>query len=245
MGLAAISGLDTQKFYDSLRRDPSTGKTPIGWSWMLENRGPRMLSTTPPLASATLIINKDVGIIRDEEVRLHIELPLLNFASGIITEVMKTHSSADDSCIVQYYLGFGSDRENLVVKQMGSSDIAPDEQDTLICNIATAHAVIHLVSAHETIHFAQALDLMRPEQKKQWFAIISGAAGGSTIFSEVIPRAFEDADGIEAAFKKYAKAEFAGDVVDKTSAIVEAAKKQGYVPKLLEQALESLKMLLA
>jgi len=85
---------------------------------------------------------------------------------------------------------------------------------------------------------------MRPEQKKQWFSIISGAAGGSTIFSEVIPRAFEDADGTEVAFKKYAKDRFSGDTVEKTTAIIENAKRQGYVPRLLEAAVENLKALL-
>ena len=245
MGLAAVSGLDTEKFYDYITSRDSSGKTVAGWSWMLENRGPRMLSATPPMASATAIINKDVGIIRDEEVRLHVELPTLNAASNIITEVMKTHASADDSCIVQYYLGFGSDREDLVVKQVGNSSIALNEQDDLIRDMANAHAVIHLTSAHETIQFAHALDLMRPEQKKMWFAIISGAAGGSTIFSEVIPRAFEDADGIEAAFKKYAKEKFAGNVVNRTEDIVANAKRQGYVPRLLEAALTNLKTLLA
>jgi 3-hydroxyisobutyrate dehydrogenase-like beta-hydroxyacid dehydrogenase len=244
MGLAAVNGLDTQKFYDALTAKDPGAKPPVGWSWMFENRGPRMLSATPPMASATLIINKDVGIIRDEEVRLNVELPLLNTASDVITEVMKTHATADDSCIVQYYLGFGSDREGLVVKQAGNSSISASEQHSTTRDIAAAHALIHLVSAYETTRFAQALDLMRPEQKKQWFSIIAGAAGASTIFSEVIPRALEDADGIEAAFKKYAQEKFAGDAVEKATRLIEGAKKQGYVPVLLEAAVGNLKTLL-
>ncbi len=244
MGLAAVIGVDTQKFYDTLTARDLNGKPPVGWSWMFENRGPRMLSATPPMASATLIINKDVGIIRDEEVRLNVELPLLNAASDVITAVMKTHATADDSCIAQCYLGFGSDKEDLIVKQVGSTGISATEQDGTIRDIATAHAIIHLISAYETTKFAQALDLMRPEQKKQWFSIIAGAAGGSTIFSDVIPRAFEDADGVDVAFKKYAKEKFGGEAVEKTSNIVEKAKKQDYIPKLLEAALEKLKALL-
>ncbi|KAJ9610722.1 hypothetical protein H2200_005499 [Cladophialophora chaetospira] len=244
MGLAAINGLDTEKFYDALTSKDSTGKPPVGWSWMFENRGPRMLSATPPMASATLIINKDVGIIRDEEVRLNVELPLLNAASNVITEVMKTHATADDSCIVQYYLGFDSDGADLVVKQSGNTALSASEQETITRDIATAHAIIHTVAAYETTKFAKALDLMRPEQKKQWFSIISGAAGGSTIFSDVIPRAFEDADGMEVAFQKYAKEKFAGPAVEKTEKLIEDAKNQGYAPKLLEAAVEKLKTLL-
>ncbi|OCT47237.1 3-hydroxyisobutyrate dehydrogenase [Cladophialophora carrionii] len=268
MGLAAIHGLDTQKFYDALLPTPTTaaggGKPPVGWSWMFENRGPRMLSATPPLASATLIINKDVGIIREEEVRLHVDLPLLNTASDVISEVMKTHATADDSCIVQSYLGFGSDREGLVVQQAGIAATGEGEHQqqhqqqqqqqqqastttktttTTSRDIATAHALIHLVSAYETIKFAQALDLMRPEQKKQWFSIIAGAAGGSTIFSEVIPRAFEDADGIEAAFKKYAHEKFPG-ALEMATEMIANAKNQGYMPVLLEAAVQNLKKLL-
>ncbi|KIW93812.1 uncharacterized protein Z519_05127 [Cladophialophora bantiana CBS 173.52] len=249
MGLAAINGVDTQKFYDVLTaKDASTGKTRLGWSWMFENRGPRMLSASPPMASATAIINKDVGIIRDEEVRLGVELPLLNAASDVITQVMKTHASADDSCIVQYYLGFNSERADLVVQRAGNPEpsASKQEEDGMIRALATAHAVIHLVSAYETTQFARALDLMRPEQKKQWFNIISGAAGGSSVFSEVIPRAFDDADGIEAAFRKYARDKFgSADVVAKVADIVDGAKRQAYVPKLLEAALANLKTLLA
>jgi 3-hydroxyisobutyrate dehydrogenase len=242
MGLAAINGLDTQKFYDYLAsKDPSNGKHVVGWSWMFENRGPRMLSASPPLASMTLIINKDVGIIRDEEVRLDVELPLLNASSDVITEVMKTHDKADDSCIAQYYLGFNTARQDLVVKQAGQSTLSTSEQDSLIKDIATAHAAIHLISAYETTKFAQALDLMRPEQKKMWYSIIEGAAGGSTVFTDVIPRAFADAEGVDAAFKKYAQDMFAGEALDKTVRIVENAKKDGYDPKLLAAAVDRLK----
>ncbi|KIW24096.1 uncharacterized protein PV07_09830 [Cladophialophora immunda] len=255
MGLAAILGVDTQKFYDTLTtKDASTGKMPLGWSWMFENRGPRILSASPPMASATAIINKDVGIIRDEEVRLGVDLPLLNAASDVITQVMKTHAAADDSCIAQYYLGFDSDRADLVVQRAGNP-VATNEQEQqqqqrMIRTLATAHAAIHLISAFETTQFAHALDLMRPEQKKQWFNIISGAAGGSTVFSEVIPRAFDEASveggSIEAAFRKYARDNFGGaDVVPQVVELVDAAKKQGYVPKLLEAALANLKTLLA
>jgi 3-hydroxyisobutyrate dehydrogenase len=215
IGLAAINGIDTQKFYDHLISKDSAGNQVVGWSWMFENRGPRLLSATPPMASATSIIDKDVGIIRDEEVRLNVELPLLNNASDVIKAVMKTHASADDSCIAQYYLGFESERQNLVVERAGKPTVAAADQDKLIQDVANAHAVIHLTSAYETTIFAKALDLVSAEQKKQWFSIISGAAGGSTIFSEVIPLAFADPDGIEHAFKKYAQEKFSG-ILDKT-----------------------------
>ncbi|KAL2422588.1 hypothetical protein ABEF91_004915 [Exophiala dermatitidis] len=245
MGLAAINGLDTQKFYDFVvSKDPATGNQRPGWSWMFDNRGPRMLSTNPPLASATAIINKDVGIIQDEEARLGVELPLLNKASDVLKEVMKTHAAADDSCIVQWYLGFDSERAGLVVERAGKPTVAAEKQDDLIRKVATAHAVIHLVSAYETIKFAKALDLMHPDQRKQWYSLIAGAAGGSAIFSEVIPRAFEDADGVDAAFSKFAKEKFANALKSTTSLITDA-KRQNYQPVLLEAAVGFLKTFLS
>jgi len=243
MGLAAVNGVDTQKFYDTTVSKDSSGRPPLGWSWMLENRGPRMLSADPPLASATQIINKDVGIIRGEEERLKVELPLLNKASEIIKGVMETHAGADDSCIVQSYLGFDSERSNLVVRRAGNATIAASEQESLIRDVTIAHAIIHLISAHETIRFAKAMDLMRPDQTKQWFSLIAGAAGGSTVFIEVIPRALEDPDGVDSAFKKYANEKF-GRVLDKTLSLISNSKSRGYQPILLESAVGYLRRLL-
>ena len=210
MGLAAVLGADTQAFSDYLTssdKSQKSGKV-VGWTWMFENRAPRMLTTTPPLASATLIIDKDVGIIREEEKRLDTKLPLLDKASDILKEVMKTDAKADDSCIVQHYLGKNSAKQNLVVESIG---IKSGTQAKLEKEIATCNAIIHLNSAFETIKFSESLDLTGPEQRKQWFSIISGAAGGSTIFSDVIPLAFADKDGVDAAFKKYATEKFGAD----------------------------------
>ncbi|ETN44173.1 uncharacterized protein HMPREF1541_10723 [Cyphellophora europaea CBS 101466] len=237
MGLAALFKIDTQAFYNHLTSsDPSwSTKKNIGWTWMYENRGPRMLSATPPLASATAIIDKDVGIIRDEEKRLNTELPLLNAASDIITQVMKTHASADDSVIAQFYLGMGSPRQNAVVEHNGKS---ADTQEQYNKVLAICAALICLNSAYETTQFAKALDLVGPQQRKQWFSIISGAAGGSTMFAEVIPKSFADSDGSEAAFKKFAQEKLGVEAAKTTESIIAQAKKEGYEPKLLEKALE-------
>jgi 3-hydroxyisobutyrate dehydrogenase-like beta-hydroxyacid dehydrogenase len=215
MGLAALNKIDTQDFYNYLTSsDPSwSSKKNIGWTWMFENRGPRMLTATPPMASATLIIDKDVGIIRDEEVRLNIDLPLLNAASDVIKEVMKEHAKDDDSVIAQFYLGMGSARQNDVVAYNGKST---DSQARLNKELALCSALICLNSAYDTTQFAKALDLEGPEQRKQWFSIISGAAGGSTMFSEVIPLAFASTDGIDAAFKKFAQEKIGAEAAKTT-----------------------------
>lgn len=218
MGLAALNKIDTQDFYNYLTSsDPSwASKKNVGWTWMFENRGPRMLSAEPPLASATLIIDKDVGIIRDEETRLNVELPLLNAASDKIKEVMKDYAKADDSVIAQFYLGMGSPRQSAVVEQNGKST---DSQARLNKELALCSALICLNSAYETIKFAKALDLEGPEQRKQWFSIISGAAGGSTMFSEVIPQAFTSND-VDAAFKKFAQEKIGSEAAKTTVSLI-------------------------
>jgi 3-hydroxyisobutyrate dehydrogenase-like beta-hydroxyacid dehydrogenase len=219
MGLAATLGADTKAFFDYLTSpdDSQASKRVVGWTWMLENRGPRMLTNTPPLASATLIIDKDVGIIREEENRLGVELPLLNRANDILKEVMKTDAKADDSIIVQHYLGKNSPNQNLVVDNIGKkSESQPDLEKIL----ATCNAIIHLNSAFETVKFSEALELTSPEQRKQWFSIIAGAAGGSTIFSDVIPRVFADKDGTGAGFKTYAKEKYGDNVLKQAVSFV-------------------------
>ena len=213
MGLAAVLGADTQAFFDYLTSsdDSQASKKVVGWTWMFENRGPRMLSATPPLASMTLIIHKDVGIIDAEEKRLNIELPLLNKAFDYLNVVMETDAKADDSIIVQHYLGKGSSKQDLVVESVGRK---ANDQPKLERALAKCNAIIHLNSAFETIKFSESLDLTGPEQRRQWFSIISGAAGGSTVFSEVIPLAFADEDGVEAAFKKYAKDKYGEEALN-------------------------------
>ncbi|CAG9942845.1 unnamed protein product [Clonostachys rosea f. rosea IK726] len=239
MGLAAIQGLDTQKFYRKLISKESNGNQVPGWSWMLENRGPRILSTNPPLASAISIINKDIGIIRSEENRVGITLSLLDAAGEVITAAMKTLASADDSFIVQHYF----QGRNLVVDRVGNPMVAEEQCDTVMSQIAHAHVVIHLISAYETIRFACALGLTGSTERKQWYNIIAGAAGGSTIFTEVIPRAFEDIENIDGVFKTYTLEKFPG-ILSTTSFILEEANRKGFASKLLEVAHQKLTLLL-
>ena len=206
MGLAAILGVDTKSFFDQIATPGSQG-----WSWMLANRGPRMLTRTPEMSSATAIIDKDVGIIRDEEKRVGCELKLLNLADDQLKKVMATPDKAeDDSVIVKHYLGRSSERENLVVDNIGKQSA----DSSMIEKLMACHAVIHLRSSYETVKFGQELDLMGPEQKKQWYSIISGAAGASTTFSTVVPLALKSGDGVEAAFKKYAVEKMGKSVLD-------------------------------
>lgn len=173
-----------------------------------------MLDTSLPISSAVSIINKDVGIIKDEEARLNINLPILNKTHALLAETMKSMASLDDAWINQFYLGLDSSRKDLAVQQAASTySISSADQESKTDALLLAHAVINFQSAYETFAFAEALELLGEKQRQMWFTIIAGAAGASRIFSEVIPEAFEavkSGSKWQDGFKSYARRVFDG-----------------------------------
>lgn len=212
MVFAALAGLNTRRFLNTVeaRSAKATADLPAGvdkekyahgWTWMICNRGPRMLNDREPLSSAIAIINKDVGIIVDEQHRLKIELPLINIAANQLKLCMDHGiASWDDAYITKFYLDptlKDTTRMKCVIEQAAQSfrpTLNTEEAATTTSIVMQAHALINLCSAYETVKFAEALDLMGPTQRKMWFTLIAGAAGGSTIFEEVVPMAFEALD---------------------------------------------------
>jgi len=249
MTLAALAGLNTTHLFKTVNTQTSSGKYPYGWTWMLTNRAPRMLDPTLPIASAISIINKDVGIIYDEEARLNTELPLLNTAHSQLKTCMDSGIATwDDALLTKYYLDptlKDESKQQLVIEHAQdtfTSTAAAEVEQTVL----HAHALINLISAYETVKFAEALDLMGPKQRAMWFELIAGAAGGSTVFSEVIPMAFEEAQWLD-GFKKYAQAKVGTEWnIEKVEAVVRTAKEQNgaFEPKLVEGAIKLIKELL-
>lgn len=248
MSLAALAGLDTKQFLDTVNSEPSPGKHPYGWTWMFTNRGPRMIDAALPVASAISIINKDVGIIYDEEARLKIDLPLLNTANSQLKTCMETVASWDDALITKYYLDptlKDEAKQQLVIEHAQDSFKATASADTEQI-VLHAHALVNLMSAYETVKFAEALDLMGPKQRNMWFELIAGAAGGSTVFSEVLPMAFEESNWQD-GFKKYAQSKVGKEwSLDNVEEVVKIAKSQNsaFEPKLVNKAVELIKKLL-
>ena len=248
MSLAALTGLNTTQFAKRIET-PKDGKNPYGWSWMIVNRSPRMLDPAEPIASAISIINKDVGIIYDEESRLNIELPLLNVAHSQLKMCMDSGIAGwDDGLITKYYLNPTLDDESkqqLVIEQAKDSFISKADDD-IANTVLHAHALINLMSAYETVKFAEGLDLMGPKQRSMWFELIAGAAGGSTVFSEVIPLAFAEfkwQDG----FKKYARSKIGSEWnIETVDSILSQAKQQNpqFEPKLVKSAIKLIRELL-
>lgn len=249
MSLAALSGLNTTQLFKHVSGTESSGKHPYGWTWMLTNRAPRMLDPALPIASAISIINKDVGIIYDEEFRLKIELPLLNKAYTQLRKCMDGGIAAwDDAFITKYYLdpSLKDEAKQQLVIERAQENYSPTSSDDVQTTVLHAHSFVNLMSAYETVKFAEALDLMQPKQRSMWFDLIAGAAGGSTVFSEVIPMAFVEADWRD-GFKKYAKAKVGKEWdVQKVVDVLKQAKEQNRVfePVLVEGAIELIKELL-
>jgi len=257
MTLAALAGLNT-KTLSQMVVQPQSGtcdglskeKFRYGWTWMLSNRAPRMIDPSLPIASAISIINKDVGIIVDEEARLNVELPLLNIANAQLKQCMNSGIATwDDAYITKFYLDPSlkdESRMNTVVAQAKSS--APNTQDTeqAMETVLQAHTLINLMSAYETVKFAGALGLMSEEQRNMWFKLIAGAAGGSTVFEEVIPIAFSQAKWVD-GFKKYARSKIGSSWdLGEVEKLVEKVKGKNpdFRPVLVEGAIKYIKELL-
>jgi 3-hydroxyisobutyrate dehydrogenase-like beta-hydroxyacid dehydrogenase len=250
MGLAAVLGLDTKKFYEyQIQQDGERKRQ--GWSWMFENRGARMLQKEPPMASATAIIVKDVGIIMDETKRLSIDLPMVGASATGLKEAMDAGMSAeDDSCVVKIYLEKAQQQTDLVQQRVGNSALSPDKDDDLMKILCRAHACIHVASAYETVVFSEALNMSSDKQREQWYDIISGAAGGSTMFYEVVPAIFETRkyeDGIREYLgsqklvrmqrSNHPCGETNESLQDQIEALALSAQEKGFEPSLLKLAL--------
>ena len=75
-----------------------------GNSWMWGDRGPRMMSADPPVASAVDIFVKDLGIVLDQGRRARQGLPLAAAAMQMFLAASGLgHGAADDSQVIRAY----------------------------------------------------------------------------------------------------------------------------------------------
>lgn len=149
-----------------------------GWSWMLENRMPRILDTNHgPLASAVTIILKDTSIITLEARRVGFSTPMTSTAEQIyFASLGRGFGSDDDAGLIRMYTE-GEGHVGPVKGQAGTDDA----KITLVVNLLRG---IHLCSAMETLAFAHFLGL----DLDQIFELCVNAAGGSAILSAIGPQ---------------------------------------------------------
>ena len=73
-------------------------------SWMLKDRGPRMLEEHPPVASAVDIFVKDLGLVLDAGRSSKAALPLAAAAHQMFLAASGLgHGAADDSQVLRAY----------------------------------------------------------------------------------------------------------------------------------------------
>jgi L-threonate 2-dehydrogenase len=93
--LAAKAGLDPAVLLEILSGSAAS-------SWMLKDRGPRMLQESPPVASAVDIFVKDLGLVLDAGRSAKAALPLAAAAHQMFLAASGLgRGSADDSQVLQ------------------------------------------------------------------------------------------------------------------------------------------------
>jgi 3-hydroxyisobutyrate dehydrogenase len=95
--MAEKAGVDTALMLDVLTQSAAG-------SWMLSNRGPRMLEADPGVTSAVDIFVKDLGIVMDAGRAAHVALPLAAAAHQMFLAASGAgHGKADDSQVIRAY----------------------------------------------------------------------------------------------------------------------------------------------
>jgi L-threonate 2-dehydrogenase len=99
VALAQRLGLDGKAVIDILSQSAAG-------SWMLANRGPRMIMEDPPVTSAVDIFVKDMGIVLAAGEQAKLGLPLAALARQLFLQASGMGlGRADDSQVVQVYRG--------------------------------------------------------------------------------------------------------------------------------------------
>lgn len=170
MGFASHLGLDL----------PTAGEALVesdGWSWMLQNRLPRILHPEhQPNVSATTIILKDTNIITSEARRYGFPTPMTSTAEQVyFSGLGRGFGPDDDGGMIRVYTE-GKGRVGPVV---GTADTGEAK-----LKLATALLKgIHLCSAIECLAFSHKVGL----DLDQVLELCINAAGGSTMFKRFGP----------------------------------------------------------
>lgn len=102
--LAARAGVDLQVLLDIMSGSSAS-------SWMLKDRGPRMLESEPEVTSAVDIFVKDLGIVMEAGRDAQAALPLAAVAHQMFLATSGSGSGrADDSQVIRSYYALGGGR---------------------------------------------------------------------------------------------------------------------------------------
>lgn len=105
VALGAKAGIDARILIDILSQSSAS-------SWMLRDRGARMVASEPKVTSAIDIFVKDLGIVLDAGLRLKAPTPLASVAQQMFLAVSGQGSGQiDDSQVVRAYRAMTADAE--------------------------------------------------------------------------------------------------------------------------------------
>ncbi|KAF4955240.1 hypothetical protein FSARC_11913 [Fusarium sarcochroum] len=174
MGFASHLGLDLPVVASKIVQTE-------GWSWMLENRLPRMLDENHlPLASALTIILKDTSIITSEARRCKFPAPMTSTAEQVyFTGLGRGFGPDDDSGLIRLYTE-SKGRNGAITSTTSTEDARLDLVTDLLRGI-------HVCSAIEALAFAHSVGL----DLDQVFELCINAAGGSSVLSSYGPEVIQ------------------------------------------------------
>jgi len=171
MGFASKLGVDPRILRDEVCKSD-------GWSWMFENRVPRMLEEDYfPGVSALTVILKDVVIITSSALQQNFPTPLVSIAEQIYLSALTLgFGGHDDAGMVRtYYTHPISQVPEYFARQ--PDKLRSEPNIALIIRLLKA---IHLCAAAEAISFAKHLGI----NLNQFYKLCVDAAGGSVMFRE-------------------------------------------------------------
>ncbi|KAL4807875.1 NAD binding domain of 6-phosphogluconate dehydrogenase-domain-containing protein [Aspergillus unguis] len=164
MGLAAHLGLDARTTADKIIASDA-------WTWMHENRFPRMVEEDwNPGASALTIILKDAGIITTTARQQRFPTPLCSTAEQTyLSGLLHGWGPKDDSAMVRQYF------PKSLSEVSTSVDTDTATATELVLDFMRS---VNLVAAAEAVSFARHLNVDLP----QFHGLVAQAAGASKVF---------------------------------------------------------------
>ncbi|PGH12700.1 hypothetical protein AJ80_06646 [Polytolypa hystricis UAMH7299] len=200
MGFAAQLGLDAKEVREAIVASEA-------WSWMHENRSPRMLEEDYfPGVSALTIILKDVGIITATARHHNFPVPLCTTAEQTyLSGLIRGFGPNDDAGMVRMY--YSQPISNVTPKSPESSAAGIKLVLALLTNI-------HICAAAEAVSFAKFLNV----DMGQFYELVNAAAGGSEMFK------VRGAEMIEGAKNGTAGKRTLDEAAKELSAVVQQAR---------------------
>ncbi|KAK2829887.1 hypothetical protein FQN49_007161 [Arthroderma sp. PD_2] len=181
MGFAARLGLEAEQVRSAVIASDA-------WSWMHENRSPRMLQEDYfPGVSALTIILKDVSIITNSARLNQFPVPLSSTAEQVyVSGLSHGYGPDDDAGMVRMYY------PDPISKVASPTTMTPEAKAKAMSLVISLLRNIHLCAAAEAVAFARYLNA----DMAQFYELVNAAAGGSLMFKS---KGSEMIDGVKQA----------------------------------------------